>query len=459
MPEDSSWKTIEVDVSDLLLDPENPRIPASIKSTPEEIRNLLLETEDIVEMAKSFQRTISKMPIERILVIPQGKKFLVVEGNRRTCTCQFLSQPTLIPEKYIKKFPGLTPEERTKFRKLEAYVAKTREETEEYVTRRHIEVGIKRWTPIAQQRKISGFLRVGKSPETIKELFGLSNHVYTRIVEDHGLLEAARNASRWTKEEKEKLSSHSLKPAAFTLFFRRAGVKELLKFKQDAKGKLSSTLPVDKINGVFEVIAKNFLLTENPKYDTRSNAGEVIKDLFKNDASLSPLAKEWERNSYGKKGKIKSKKKKIENKINLYFQDLLVNLKGADTLKIIARELGQINYEVNSIGATFLIRLIFEESLRATMGPELLNEFNNQTKGMKTLKEIINFSVSKQHDIFTGKQTAHLEKLRKYNDEYFNPVCHGARDGSEKELKEIRKALRKFLENLLLGTISKKKQK
>src|ERR1051326_7796936 len=108
MIDNGKWKPEEPNVTNLLLDPNNPRIPDSGKELSQ--RDLiadLLENDKVYELARSIV-TNGYYPVESlIVVIEKGKKY-VVEGNRRLAALKLLLSPEGAPEKWERRMRNLS---------------------------------------------------------------------------------------------------------------------------------------------------------------------------------------------------------------------------------------------------------------------------------------------------------------------------------------------------------------
>src|SRR6266566_6251302 len=101
-------------VSDLLLDPENPRILIA-KSAPQgDILRVLYQNEALGELANSFAHN-GYFPEEPVVLVPSNsgsETFVVVEGNRRVATIKLLLDSHLREMLKVVGFPELSAERR-----------------------------------------------------------------------------------------------------------------------------------------------------------------------------------------------------------------------------------------------------------------------------------------------------------------------------------------------------------
>lgn len=142
----------ELKLEDLLLDKENPRFAStplsddlSIEEEQQAIIGYLLDHENVISLAKEINaRGILHGP-ELIACYPQGEKYIVAEGNRRTCACKLLLNRKLIPKKYIDEFPFLNKEIKQNLEILRACIYPDRTSTLAFLSDRHIS-GPKKWS-------------------------------------------------------------------------------------------------------------------------------------------------------------------------------------------------------------------------------------------------------------------------------------------------------------------------
>lgn len=84
-----------VKVGNLLLDPRNTRIPTAHQTDdPRALLHELVKHEDVVTLAKSIAR-LGLFPNERMVVMPEGRRYVVLEGNRRLAAIKLLLVPEL----------------------------------------------------------------------------------------------------------------------------------------------------------------------------------------------------------------------------------------------------------------------------------------------------------------------------------------------------------------------------
>lgn len=139
---------LELEVSSLEFDEENPRLPTSVKGGDEDQILEYLATKTRIENLISSIGENGFFPGEAIVVVPRDDKYVVIEGNRRLAALRLLLNPSLAPRPSIAR---AAEEAENKPTKVRAYVVESRDDTLQYLGFRHIS-GVQRWDPLAKAR-------------------------------------------------------------------------------------------------------------------------------------------------------------------------------------------------------------------------------------------------------------------------------------------------------------------
>jgi hypothetical protein len=135
-----------------LLDPDNPRLPDGTSNDREAINRLLADGySQMLALARDLLERGEGNPTELPIVMKDGSKFVVLEGNRRFAALKLLADPKLADDKAhqaaferIKKSKGAPP------KSLYCAVAKDRQEADPWLTLRHTGandgVGVRVWS-------------------------------------------------------------------------------------------------------------------------------------------------------------------------------------------------------------------------------------------------------------------------------------------------------------------------
>lgn len=145
----------QIDIDDLLLDPENPRLPDELQGGEQiDILRHIAKHEAVEDLMAAIGRNGyfqgEPLVVYRNSTDPRDK-WRVIEGNRRLASVKLLRNPALYPDR-----PSLREiaEESPKANKPEALPVvkmQTRDNALPYLGSRHI-VGVKAWEPLPKAR-------------------------------------------------------------------------------------------------------------------------------------------------------------------------------------------------------------------------------------------------------------------------------------------------------------------
>lgn len=162
MPEHVTY----IELDNLELDPQNPRLPASLDANDETtILKHIAETTAIEDLMSAIAEN-GYFPGEPLIVVPKDgepEKFLVVEGNRRLTATKLLNNP------YRYKNPGkrvISIAEGAQHRPetLPVIIRRDRSEVLPYLGFRHI-TGIREWDPLAKARYMKQLMDALSDPD------------------------------------------------------------------------------------------------------------------------------------------------------------------------------------------------------------------------------------------------------------------------------------------------------
>jgi hypothetical protein len=169
-------KALSLKAGSLNLDAKNARIPPERRSDDQRaLLHALLEFEDVKALAASISK-LGLFPNERLIVIADGRRFTVLEGNRRLAAIKLLLNPQLAPTpQLVTYFRRLASKiNLTDFGKLDAVVMPSRIAAAPVIAALHTRRPKKRWMTIQQARFYRELLAEGQSPEEIAEDLGIT---------------------------------------------------------------------------------------------------------------------------------------------------------------------------------------------------------------------------------------------------------------------------------------------
>lgn len=160
----------------LLLDPKNTRIPAD-RRTDDQRRLLheLLEHEDIKSLTASIAK-LGLFPNERLVVTREGRRYVVLEGNRRLAAVKLLFNPELAPTdaqvRYFRKLSSKT--DLSALSKLDASIVPDRLAAAPIIAALHTREAKKKWSTLQQARFYRELLDEGQTPAEIADSLAIT---------------------------------------------------------------------------------------------------------------------------------------------------------------------------------------------------------------------------------------------------------------------------------------------
>jgi hypothetical protein len=391
MPSYQNWEEKEYLVTNLLLDPLNPRLPEIDKRLSQnELIEELIKHEDVYEIAKSISEE-GYYPVERLICIKEGGKRYVVEGNRRLAALKLLISPEAAPEKEQKKYRKLSEEIPLEYiKKVKVTVAPSRKVANHYIQNKHTSPTIRPWKPIQQAKFYKNMVTTGYSLNEISKEYAIPLNEIKQNLQLLDMYNIACNITLPENVRENVLDSRKFPVSTLQRAFQNQHIKKFLGIDFDKNRKLIGTINKDEF-------AKGYgkLLTDivNHKLDSRIINKDVgvkkyLKKIRDYEPDLSKKGKFYINDLVEgeKKPKITTKTKKTETKkrrknaylVSSGFRCTVDN----ERIKNIFKELRKLKVEgfVNSI--SILLRVLLELSLA-----HYLDETSKISEVRKHLKE------------------------------------------------------------------------
>lgn len=154
MAENSGLDDIyDIPVVDIYLDVDNPRHDRI--EDQREIISHLIKKEHIKKLAEDIAKN-GLSPLDALGVINANGKYIVIEGNRRTCACKLLNDPELAPANEREYFKKIRNNASVLPTTLPCVIFDTREQADIWIERRHEGeqngIGTKSWNATQKSR-------------------------------------------------------------------------------------------------------------------------------------------------------------------------------------------------------------------------------------------------------------------------------------------------------------------
>jgi ParB-like nuclease domain len=193
--------SIDVPVEDLDFDVENPRLAeygVDKTTSEEEILSILWDAMDVREIVQSISAS-GYFSHEPLIVIKVGKRYTVIEGNRRLAAVKVLLNENLAKE-HKWDAPALSKMARDKLRKLPVIVS-TRKESWRYLGFKHVN-GPAKWSSYAKATYIADVHRTYKVHlEDIAQQIGDRHRTVQRLYRGLMVIEQAEREKVYNRED------------------------------------------------------------------------------------------------------------------------------------------------------------------------------------------------------------------------------------------------------------------
>lgn len=151
----ASDKAELVELSNLYLDPENPRLPSNVGRTQQDMLSYLAKYTSIEDLMNAIAEN-DYFSGEPLITFEKEGRYYVVEGNRRLTALKLITDPSIISSP-SNRILEISHNAKHKPNILPVIVVPSREAAIPYLGYRHI-TGVKQWEPLAKARYIRSVL-------------------------------------------------------------------------------------------------------------------------------------------------------------------------------------------------------------------------------------------------------------------------------------------------------------
>lgn len=365
----TSWPTKLLNVASLDLDHKNPRLGALAASfSPKEIVQYLFQHDKAIEIADSIARR-GYFPNEPVLAIREGRRYTVIEGNRRLAALMALREPTQLTDaaqRTIEKLSKKIPKEN--LIKIPVTIAPNRKATDKQVSGRHIGTPVLAWRAENRARFVLEKLNEGYTKEELLTELGFSASDIRSAKETRAIMELAR-AIDLPPEIKEKIDTPQTKTVStLERLFESTVGRQIMHVARDEEHGYKVMTSRTEFIPFFQKLVR---LAASGKVTTRTfNSNDETKDYFDEEWKAEDLPKK--RSASFVPADLKKAEKPSETisknapkpKQRPLFKTVLpTSLKvvyGPERLRIIRDELTTLDREKKSNAGAVLLRVFFE---------------------------------------------------------------------------------------------------
>lgn len=285
----SQWDDNEVDVWQIELDPENPRLDPHFSYSETAIFKYLYEHEGLLPLAKSIVSYGAMYPHERVICVPKEDGYIVIEGNRRLAAIKLLLKPNWITDfeniTRSVEIPILSDQIRSNIQSVPISIAATREIADEVVAQLHIEELAKHpWNVRRKMRYAANRSSSGTSIDKIAhDLVSDTAKIYELIKFDRAFDTVI--ALDWSEREKDILWDDSLRlQIFFDLSFHRENINYFGHPIFEESGRLNYNF--DKSQFILKKFAEHALISQKENtefiYNRQIGIKNYLQSVFPN---------------------------------------------------------------------------------------------------------------------------------------------------------------------------------
>ncbi|MBU3208675.1 hypothetical protein KPL28_03365 [Clostridium algidicarnis] len=268
---------------ELILDENNPRFIVPPNSNEEDIIKYLLQYEQVNDLIQGININKGLLVGERIIVFQENNKYIVAEGNRRTCACKLILNKELIPSEYREGFPEISSETIKNISKIPVDIVKNKNEALNSMGTKHIS-GVKGWASYSKMQFFAVQFNNNNSIKDLSLLTSVPESKITEYIKSFKLISYAKSLNIWSATETNDLFDFhydkvTIFPRALNIKSNILGasVSKILEIKYDEKTlDPSSQAPEELFNYcIYQLVKHSY--DEKSKFNTRSEIDEITE--------------------------------------------------------------------------------------------------------------------------------------------------------------------------------------
>lgn len=414
-----AWQDKKVNVTELNLDLQNPRVPKHVKDHNDvgQIRNYLLEKEDVLRIARSIAYNGYHRSAVAI-VCEENSKLVVLDGNRRLAACQLLLNPELAPDARDRKELEVLSKSFNKhnLESIKIAISPSRKEAEKEIWDIHVNQLLKPWQVLQKLRMYRNLIDSNEYDINIASFeYGISASKFEQELAKLYFYEQILGQLKIGKEEEELLSSGFNKIDRLIL---SSNGKKLLNYSIDNKGNINFQNKKESDGKIKKLIP---YIVDPEKVPAQASQDFLIENVFsKIDPKSFPVKEENLKRVIEGKNKIKKVGKGTLAKDDWVTVDEYKLYKGADRVKDILKELNKnkpvkdANINILAVSLRVVVELAIYDKLKSKgFIVKIINEKKNsyKAKGKELppnwspgLGEMLRFMLEEANNIVTDPQ-------------------------------------------------------
>ncbi len=274
----------------LLLDSRNSRIPPHRRSNDQRaLLHALVEHEDIRGLAVSITK-LGLFPNERLVVVPFGRRFIVLEGNRRLAAIRLLFNPELAEtDAQVKYFRGLSAKANlSELAVVEVAVVTDRLVAAPIIAALHTGDAKKRWSSVQQARFYRELVDEGQTPAEVAEQIGATLGHVNGYLRAESLYNLALQLD-YPQEVKRKIADMKFPLTTLERFLENKIGRQFLGVELDDKHGFRGKVHPDRFRAVLQRVATDVAMVKALTRKINDDTG--FKEYVKDTEQLIPKTK------------------------------------------------------------------------------------------------------------------------------------------------------------------------
>lgn len=363
----TSWPTKFLSITRLHLDEKNPRLgQAATGQTPREIVQYLFDHDKALEIANSIV-TRGYFANEPLLAVPDGRNYVVVEGNRRLAALKALREPELLSGSNGRAIERLACRvDLEAISKIPVVIAPDRRATDRLLAGRHIGTPVRAWRAENRANFILSKLNEGYSNDQLQIELGFKPQDIQAARQTKAIVEITYSLDL-PDEIKAEIDNRSVKLfSTLERVFESSVGRRYLKIKPDPEHGFRGTTTKAQFLRAFSHLVTDIALG---KETSRSlNKNDDIQDYFRKrnrDAIATSKRGRFvpadiiQKRRPATLGKAPPRKKEKRINLTVLPRDFKIHV-GSDRLVDIRKELIKLKRNDFPNAGTVLLRVFLE---------------------------------------------------------------------------------------------------
>lgn len=254
----TKWKDKELVVTNLLLDPLNPRIPEPDPNLSQaQLIEELVEHDKVYELARNIAEN-GYFPVDSLIVIEKDKEKHVIEGNRRLAALKLLLNPQAAPAAWQRRFKALSDRvSPADIKTVRVSIAPSRAAASHIIMNKHTAQQVERWSRIMQAKFFKNLIDSGLSVDDIAEQYHIQASKVTDALQMHTMYAIACTLDFQEEVAKKVLNPREFPASTLERLYKNPRVGKFLGIEFDDNKQLIGRVKPDEFKKGYAKIVRD----------------------------------------------------------------------------------------------------------------------------------------------------------------------------------------------------------